>query len=502
VRPGLFCFPIHQNLIDVITRLQPSVVKAFSGATSDSWWKEVKQVSPGSIRVLVHGEISDNPSLLNPEADAEATAQYLSDKPNCPRLVILKNEPPIWDSLDKRRQVEEYTVRWLIRGHQLGLNAVVCEFNSGWPRVSLLDAENWWPDFSAIDGDMNIGDYVGLHGYWGMSGPRAMWPWTVGRHLRCPTKRNILIDEVGFDRWTDGPLADKHMRGWKANRTINEYTNELIEYHQMLNNDPRVKGTCLFTMDFDNQEWFSFDSWDLRDTLVARVAEFDIKDKSVVVPTRIANPMPGHVITARFGEKNQFTQFHLGLDFSAVQGTPVLAAAGGVVDKVLDLQDKSYGKYITINHGWGFTLYAHLSEFLVQKGAFVNPGDRIGLSGDTGYSFGGHLHFEVQDFSNHNTVSSYRVDPYMLIFEGDTDVESIIGMEAQRHVIPLNPNAAFQIAGKAKGLTLAGDEFDITIDGIVYRAQAFRKFDDPEHQHIVYAQIPLWNQLTWFLKDN
>ncbi len=71
-------------------------------------------------------------------------------------------------------------------------------------------------------------------------------------------------------------------------------------------------------------------------------------------------------------------------------------AADGVVDKVIDVGSTSYGRYVTINHGWGMTLYAHLSEMLVGKGQRVRRGERIGLSGSTGYSTGPHLHFGVR----------------------------------------------------------------------------------------------------------
>ena len=64
MQPGLYVFPCHHDCIEEIRRLQPSCVKGFAGVTSNDWWRSVHQVAPGAIRVLVHGEISDNNNLL------------------------------------------------------------------------------------------------------------------------------------------------------------------------------------------------------------------------------------------------------------------------------------------------------------------------------------------------------------------------------------------------------------------------------------------------------
>jgi len=97
------------------------------------------------------------------------------------------------------------------------------------------------------------------------------------------------------------------------------------------------------------------------------------------------------------------TKFHNGVDFRAAIGTPVFAAFDGVV-KWLDNNDRGtsrwskyqYGKYVLIEHDNNLTtLYAHLSIFVVQKGQKVKKGELIGYSGNTGYSYGPHVHFTV-----------------------------------------------------------------------------------------------------------
>ena len=71
-----------------------------------------------------------------------------------------------------------------------------------------------------------------------------------------------------------------------------------------------------------------------------------------------------------------------------------MASAPGVVVKAVSLRD-SYGKYVVIDHGGGFsTLYAHLNNITTTVGTFLDQGDLVGRVGGTGNSTGPHLHFE------------------------------------------------------------------------------------------------------------
>ncbi|MET8309582.1 MULTISPECIES: peptidoglycan DD-metalloendopeptidase family protein [unclassified Micromonospora] len=76
-------------------------------------------------------------------------------------------------------------------------------------------------------------------------------------------------------------------------------------------------------------------------------------------------------------------------------GDPVVASAPGTVDRVTDLGGTSYGKYVRINHGGGYsTYYAHLNGFNVSVGQTVAYGKVLGWVGSTGGSTGPHLHYE------------------------------------------------------------------------------------------------------------
>jgi murein DD-endopeptidase MepM/ murein hydrolase activator NlpD len=102
-----------------------------------------------------------------------------------------------------------------------------------------------------------------------------------------------------------------------------------------------------------------------------------------------------------FAKKAYSTHFHTGVDFNAPLGAPIFAAADGKV-AVVDNNDGGvwekyqYGKYVIIEHENNLsTLYAHFSKQYVKEGDEISQGDIIGHSGNTGYSFGAHLHFGV-----------------------------------------------------------------------------------------------------------
>ena len=85
---------------------------------------------------------------------------------------------------------------------------------------------------------------------------------------------------------------------------------------------------------------------------------------------------------------------HTGLDFPADIGTPILAAAGGMV--VSSEPHPAYGNQVEIDHGNGLlTRYAHASKLLVKTGDLVKRGQLVALVGNSGRSTGPHLHFEV-----------------------------------------------------------------------------------------------------------
>ena len=90
----------------------------------------------------------------------------------------------------------------------------------------------------------------------------------------------------------------------------------------------------------------------------------------------------------------QASKFHYGLDIDTEKGTLIKAAAKGEVLEITE--DKMYGRNIKIKHQDGtITVYAHCSKMYQVEGSKVDQGDIIAEVGDTGYSTGTHLHFEI-----------------------------------------------------------------------------------------------------------
>jgi len=97
----------------------------------------------------------------------------------------------------------------------------------------------------------------------------------------------------------------------------------------------------------------------------------------------------------RFHPIYKINQFHYGMDFTANIGTKICATGDGVVKEVQSIGG-GYGKWIMIDHGFGYqTLYGHMSGFNVKVGDHVKRGNVIGFVGNTGSSTGPHVHYEV-----------------------------------------------------------------------------------------------------------
>lgn len=116
-----------------------------------------------------------------------------------------------------------------------------------------------------------------------------------------------------------------------------------------------------------------------------------------------AYPVGGGYISSHYGE-DRGGRAHLAIDIAAGTGTPVYSSNSGTVIMAGNNGD-GYGNCIKIDHGNGVvTLYAHLSSFAVSPGQTVQKGQYIGGVGNTGWSTGAHLHYEVR-------VNGYQVNP-------------------------------------------------------------------------------------------
>ena len=118
-------------------------------------------------------------------------------------------------------------------------------------------------------------------------------------------------------------------------------------------------------------------------------------------------PVDGRLLSPFGARTDPFSgegAFHTGVDISAITGTPVHAAADGIV--VHAETEAGYGRLVVIDHGGGLqTYYAHLSRFFVQTGQTIRRGDVVGAVGSSGRATAPHLHYEVR-------IGGAPVNPY------------------------------------------------------------------------------------------
>lgn len=120
-------------------------------------------------------------------------------------------------------------------------------------------------------------------------------------------------------------------------------------------------------------------------------------------------------VTSTYGNRtlNGNTAFHAGIDCVGISSKRVCAISSGRVAISQIVTDKSdptweWGNYVAIISDDGkIVYYCHLSERTVHEGERVNIGDEIGIEGNTGYSFGAHLHLEVREGSLPIDAASY-----------------------------------------------------------------------------------------------
>jgi hypothetical protein len=175
-----------------------------------------------------------------------------------------------------------------------------------------------------------------------------------------------------------------------SNRTWSYLGEESFDgvLNKNLHNLIQQKGLNL-TQAWDNEVCYTSDRKNdlsqLKDTLWLCVVDEAHKD--------FVNPFDG-IVTSRYGFRKK--RYHNGIDINLNTGDTVRAAWGGKI-RYAKYNDGGFGNLVIIRHYNGLeTFYAHLSKHLVTPNEEVKAGDPIGLGGNTGRSFGAHLHFEVR----------------------------------------------------------------------------------------------------------
>jgi len=190
-----------------------------------------------------------------------------------------------------------------------------------------------------------------------------------------------IMDTIKTDK---GTMVVYSNRTWKYLEDVdftgimNDKLQDMIESDTSLNFIQTWDNEVCYTSDRQN------DMTKLQDTLWLCVMDEAHKD--------FVMPVPG-MVTSRYGFRN--SRYHNGTDLDLETGDTVRAAWSGKV-RYAKFNDGGFGNLVIIRHYNGLeTFYAHLSKHLVAPHQEVKAGEPIGLGGNTGHSFGSHLHFEV-----------------------------------------------------------------------------------------------------------
>lgn len=138
-----------------------------------------------------------------------------------------------------------------------------------------------------------------------------------------------------------------------------------------------------------------------------------VPDVATIDVSNFHLPCPG-ILTSPYGYRPRFRRMHKGVDLRSAIGDTIYAAFDGKV-RLTKYERRGYGYYVILRHTNGLeTVYGHLTKFLVKPDDMVKAGDPIALSGNTGRSFGPHLHFETR-------FMGYAINPSAIFdFENQT----------------------------------------------------------------------------------
>ena len=156
----------------------------------------------------------------------------------------------------------------------------------------------------------------------------------------------------------------------------------------------------------------------------------------------LRTPIDGARLTSGFGARMHpilgYTRMHRGVDFGALQGTPIMAAGDGIVEKAG--HDSGYGNLVLLRHNGNYeTAYAHMSRFGsgIKAGARVHQGQVIGYVGMTGLATGPHLHYEIRIGGTQVNPLSVKMAPGRNLAGGELRAFRAVAEEVDRQLFSL-----------------------------------------------------------------
>ncbi|HEY0375959.1 MAG TPA: M23 family metallopeptidase [Pyrinomonadaceae bacterium] len=213
----------------------------------------------------------------------------------------------------------------------------------------------------------------------------------------------LCLTAVSVSAQTRAKRADGNREEERARRVHSESQAETDDFDEaeMVPQNPQVRKTAL-TYSNASQPALTNDIVIISRAPAASASRAALAPKagagaSASIPSiwPVVGPLRSGVGTRKNPFGGSSIEFHKGQDISAPMGTPIIAAADGVV--VIARRMRGYGNGIYIDHGNGIqTRYGHLSRIDVVEGQPIKKGQHLGLVGSTGRSTGPHLHYEVR----------------------------------------------------------------------------------------------------------
>lgn len=191
---------------------------------------------------------------------------------------------------------------------------------------------------------------------------------------KAPEKRSRTITYTVEDNDTLAKIAWKYSLKISTIKTTNNLRSDTIRPGQQL----------------------KIPTQDVSTSAIASLQTKKVAGAKTAFSGKFGRPTRGWSVSQGFG-RTSFNPNHTGVDLNSPSGLAILASASGKVVRVARGWGGGYGNHIIIDHGQGFsTLYGHMSSFMVSQGQWVNAGQQIGVMGNSGWSTGTHVHFEIR----------------------------------------------------------------------------------------------------------
>lgn len=329
------------------------------------------------------------------------------------RIVVCGiNEPDVHNQAEEQ-VVYQYTKTFLETLTANNIRALALNLSVGWPRNSGAETPPIWDTFLPLASVILQGNhFLCVHEYW-YPDVKSGWGWYGNRIAKCPMSVPIIIGECGYTR----QLANLPQPwGWRGNVNPASYAEQLWYYHDQV--DKNVFAIMPFTTGYASADWESKDTQPAHADILGRVrsypwpSQWPVKkeppidppptesDAKLIIYPKYTGRISGYYGQPYYNNAGVFLRSHEGLDISMVSGTPVYAAADGIVEWVdqFGTEKSVYGIYCRTYHPQLniCCFYAHLSRLDIKKGNRLTQGQQLGLSGNTGNSTGPHLHFEIR----------------------------------------------------------------------------------------------------------